>query len=146
MSTNKTETKTIGFFEKYLTVWVLLCIVVGIAIGNYAGDSIQIISSLEIYHVNIPVAILIWMMIYPMMLQVDFSSLKYIGKEKKGLGLTIIVNWLIKPFSMAFFAWLFFHHLYQSWINPDMADQYIAGMILLGAAPCTALSVARSAR
>ena len=139
MSVIKTETKQIAFFEKYLTLWVLLCIIVGIFIGYYVGDDIQFISSMEVNHVNIPVAILIWMMIYPMMLQVDFSSLKYIGKQKKGLGLTVVVNWLIKPFTMAFFAWLFFHHIYGSWVGAEMADQYIAGMILLGAAPCTAM-------
>ena len=96
--------KGIGFFEKYLTVWVLLCIGVGIGIGAVAGDGIQIISSLEIAHVNIPVAILVWLMIYPMMVQIDFGSLKEVGKNAKGLGLTLVVNWLIKPFTMAFFA------------------------------------------
>lgn len=133
--------KQIGFFEKYLTLWVLLCIGVGILIGKLMGDSMEVITGLEIYQVNIPVAILIWMMIYPMMLQVDFSSLKKIGKgdNAKGLALTVIVNWLIKPFTMAFFAWLFFSQLYQAWITPEDADQYIAGAILLGAAPCTAM-------
>lgn len=99
----------------------------------------EIISSWEIAHVNIPVAILIWMMIYPMMVQVDFSSLKEVGKNVKGLGLTVVVNWLIKPFTMAFFAWIFFDYLYSAWISPELADEYIAGAILLGAAPCTAM-------
>jgi ACR3 family arsenite transporter len=131
--------KHIGFFEKYLTLWVALCIAAGIAIGHFAGDSIKILSDLEVYNVNIPVAILIWAMIYPMMLQVDFSSIKDVGKKPKGLLLTITVNWLIKPFTMAFFAWIFFSKLYGAYINPSEAGEYIAGAIILGAAPCTAM-------
>ena len=131
--------KQIGFFEKYLSLWVALCIVIGVAIGNFAGDSIGFLSSMEIYKVNIPVAILIWLMIYPMMLQVDFSSIKNVGKKPKGLVLTLIVNWLIKPFTMAFFAWLFFTKIYAAFISPEQAGEYIAGAILLGAAPCTAM-------
>ncbi|GAB4318282.1 MAG: ACR3 family arsenite efflux transporter [Bacteroidales bacterium] len=131
--------KQIGFFEKYLTLWVALCIAAGIGIGYLAGDGIQVFSNMEIYRVNIPVAILIWLMIYPMMLQVDFSSIKNVGKRPKGLMLTIVVNWLIKPFSMAFFAWIFFSKLYSAIIDPAMAGEYIAGAILLGAAPCTAM-------
>lgn len=133
------EEKKIGFFEKYLSLWVALCISIGILIGHYGGESIQFLSSLEIYNVNIPVAILIWLMIYPMMLQIDFSSIKNIGKKPKGIILTVIVNWLIKPFTMAFFAWIFFSNIYSSFINPDQAGEYIAGAILLGAAPCTAM-------
>lgn len=133
------EQKKIGFFEKYLTLWVLLCIVAGIIIGRLSGENIQIISKWEIYHVNIPVAILIWLMIYPMMVQIDFSSLKKAGTNVKGLSLTVVVNWLIKPFTMALFAWIFFDKLYDAWITPELADQYIAGAILLGAAPCTAM-------
>ncbi|MBN2612386.1 MAG: ACR3 family arsenite efflux transporter [Bacteroidales bacterium] len=131
--------KQIGFFEKYLTLWVALCIAVGIGIGHFAGDGMKIISNLEIYKVNIPVALLIWFMIYPMMLQVDFSSIKNVGKQPKGLILTIVVNWLIKPFTMAFFAWIFFSKLYTAFISPELAGEYIAGAILLGAAPCTAM-------
>ncbi|WP_444542988.1 arsenic resistance protein [Marinilabilia salmonicolor] len=97
-----TQKRKIGFFEKYLTIWVALGILGGIGIGHFAGDSIEIISSLEIAKVNIPVAILIWLMIYPMMLQVDFSSIKKIGKRPKGVVLTLVVNWLIKPFTMHF--------------------------------------------
>ncbi len=133
------EEKHIGFFEKYLTLWVAICIGVGIAIGHFAGSSVEFLSSLEIYRVNIPVAILVWLMIYPMMLQVDFSSIKHVGKKPKGLMLTVVVNWLIKPFTMAFFAWLFFSKLYGAFIHPEMAGEYIAGAILLGAAPCTAM-------
>jgi ACR3 family arsenite transporter len=131
--------KKIGFFEKYLTLWVALCIAAGIAIGSFAGDSIKVLSDLEIYNVNIPVALLIWAMIYPMMLQVDFSSIKNVGKKPKGLLLTLTVNWLIKPFTMAFFAWVFFSKLYGAFINPELAGEYIAGAIILGAAPCTAM-------
>ena len=134
-----TQKRKIGFFEKYLTIWVALGILGGIGIGHFAGDSIEVISSLEIAKVNIPVAILIWLMIYPMMLQVDFSSIKKIGKRPRGVVLTLVVNWLIKPFTMAFFAWLFFSQLYQAWIDPEMAGEYIAGAIILGAAPCTAM-------
>lgn len=128
-----------GKFEKYLTVWVLLCIAVGILIGKIAGDSIGVISGIELYSVNIPVAILVWLMIYPMMVQVDFSSIKNSMKNLKGLGLTVTVNWLIKPFTMAFFAWIFFDKLYQAWLTPEQSDQFIAGAIILGAAPCTAM-------
>ncbi len=133
------ELKKIGFFDKYLSVWVALCIIIGITIGHFAGDNIQVISSLEIAQVNIPVAILIWLMIYPMMLQIDFRSIKEVGKKPKGVILTVVINWLIKPFTMAFFAWLFFSQLYQAWISPEMAGEYIAGAIILGAAPCTAM-------
>ena len=131
--------KQIGFFEKYLTLWVALCIAGGITIGHFTGDSIQFLSKMEIFKVNIPVAILIWLMIYPMMLQVDFSSIKNVGKRPKGLLLTLTINWLIKPFTMAFFAWIFFSKIYGAFIEPDLAGQYIAGAILLGAAPCTAM-------
>ena len=134
-----TEKKQIGFFEKYLSLWVILCIAGGIALGHYNGEQVQFLSKLEIYKVNIPVAILIWLMIYPMMLQVDFSSLKNIRKSPKGLILTVIVNWLVKPFTMAFFAWIFFSKLYGAFIEPELAGEYIAGAILLGAAPCTAM-------
>jgi len=131
--------KQIGFFEKYLSLWVALCIGGGILIGHFAGDNMQWLSSLEFYKVNIPIAILIWAMIYPMMLQVDFSSIKNVGKTPKGLVLTLVVNWLIKPFTMAFFAWIFFTKIYAAFITPEMAGEYIAGAILLGAAPCTAM-------
>ncbi len=131
--------KKIGFFEKYLTLWVALCIVVGIIIGNLAGNSITFLSEMTVFNVNMPVAVLIWLMIYPMMLQVDFSSLKNVGKRPKGIVLTLVINWLIKPFTMAFFAWIFFTKIYSAIIDPSMAGEYIAGAILLGAAPCTAM-------
>lgn len=131
--------KKIGFFERYLTIWVALCIGGGILIGYLAGDSMEFLSKMEIYNVNIPIAILIWLMIYPMMLQIDFSSLKQIGKRPKGIILTVIINWVIKPFTMAFFAWLFFSNIYAAFISPELAGEYIAGAIILGAAPCTAM-------
>lgn len=134
-----TGKKKMAFFERYLSVWVALCIGVGILIGYLAGDDISFLSDMEIYNVNLPIAILIWMMIYPMMLQIDFSSIKGVGKAPKGLIMTVVINWLIKPFTMAFFAWIFFEHLYSAFIDPAMAGEYIAGAILLGAAPCTAM-------
>lgn len=128
-----------GKFEKYLSVWVFICIVAGILFGKIAGDSIQFLTSLEISTINIPVAILVWLMIYPMMVQIDFSSLKNIKNNSAGLGLTVFINWIVKPFTMAFFAWIFFNKIYQAWISPEQAQEYIAGAILLGAAPCTAM-------
>jgi ACR3 family arsenite transporter len=136
MSKNK---KQIGFFEKYLSLWVAICIAGGILLGNIWGDTIQELSKLNIFNVNIPVAVLVWFMIYPMMLQIDFSSIKNVGKKPKGLVLTLVINWLIKPFTMAFFAWIFFSKLYAAFISPELAGEYIAGAILLGAAPCTAM-------
>lgn len=131
--------KTIGVFEKYLTIWVGLGILVGVGLGLLFGDGIEIISRWEVARVNIPVAILIWLMIYPMMLQVDFTSIRQIGKKPRGVVWTVIINWLIKPFTMAFFAWIFFSKLYSAWIDPSLAGEYIAGAIILGAAPCTAM-------
>jgi len=133
------QTKKIGFFERYLSIWVAICIAAGIAIGSFAGESMQLISSWELYGVNIPIAVLIWAMIYPMMLQIDFGSIRNIGRNPKGVVLTVIINWLVKPFTMAFFAWVFFAKLYGAFIEPDLAGEYIAGAILLGAAPCTAM-------
>src|SRR5690606_12159169 len=106
---------------------------------HFAGDSILVISSLEIAQVNIPVAILIWLMIYRMMLQIDFTSIKQVGKKPKGIIITVIINWLIKPFTMAFFAWLLFPHLYHAWISPGVAGEYLAVAIIFGAAPCAAM-------
>lgn len=128
-----------GLFERYLTVWVGLCIIIGIALGQLTGDSIKVLSDLNISTVNIPVAILVWLMIYPMMVQIDFSSISKVGSNPKGLALTLVINWLIKPFTMAFFAWIFFDKLYAAYLTPSLAQEYIAGAILLGAAPCTAM-------
>ena len=131
--------KTIGFFEKYLSIWVALGILAGIGLGYLFGDSIEVISSIEFAKVNIPVAILIWLMIYPMMLQVDFTSIMQVRKKPRGIVWTLIINWAIKPFTMAFFAWIFFSKIYSAWIDPALAGEYIAGAIILGAAPCTAM-------
>lgn len=131
--------KEIGFFEKYLSLWVVLCIVLGLTLGQFFGNSISILSGFNIGTVNMPVALLVWLMIYPMMVQIDFSSIKNVGKNPKGLFLTVFINWFIKPFTMALFAFVFFGKLYSAWITPEMAQQYIAGAILLGAAPCTAM-------
>ncbi|MEX0685860.1 MAG: ACR3 family arsenite efflux transporter [Balneolales bacterium] len=131
--------KRMAFFERYLSLWVALCILGGILIGYIAGDSMEFLSKMELYRVNIPIAILIWMMIYPMMLQIDFSSINKIRKRPKGIVLTVVMNWLVKPFTMAFFAWLFFSNIYSAFISPDLAKEYIAGAIILGAAPCTAM-------
>src|SRR5690554_1328396 len=108
-----------SFFERYLSIWVLICIAIGIGVGYLAGDSIEIISRWEFYQVNIPVAILIWLMIFPMMLQVDFASLKEVRKSPKGVVWTVIINWAIKPFTMALFAWIFFDQLYSAFLSPE---------------------------
>ncbi len=134
-----TAKKEIAFFEKYLSIWVALCILGGIGIGFLAGDAMQVMSTWEIYNVNIPIAILIWMMIYPMMLQIDFTSIREVGKRPKGIFLTLVMNWLVKPFTMAFFAWIFFTKIFAAFIDPALAGEYIAGAIILGAAPCTAM-------
>ena len=128
-----------GIFERYLSVWVGLCILLGLVFGDLLPDVFAIIAKLEVANVNLVVAVLIWMMIYPMMVQVDFSSIKDIGQRPKGLFLTVVVNWLIKPFTMAFLAWLFFRVFYAGLFEADIANEYIAGMILLGVAPCTAM-------
>ncbi len=133
------EKKKIAFFEKYLSLWVALCIVGGIFIGYLATDAMLLMSTWEVYQVNIPIAILIWMMIYPMMLQIDFSSIKDVGKRPKGIVLTVVMNWVVKPFTMAFFAWIFFEKIFAAFIDPALAGEYIAGAIILGAAPCTAM-------
>jgi ACR3 family arsenite transporter len=133
------ESDQMGFFERYLSLWVALCIIGGIVLGKLLGSSIEFLSSMNIATVNIPVAVLVWLMIFPMMVQIDFSSIKEVGKNPRGLALTLIINWLIKPFTMAFFAWIFFDKLYAAYLSPELAQEYIAGAILLGAAPCTAM-------
>ncbi|MEP1553642.1 ACR3 family arsenite efflux transporter [Paraglaciecola sp.] len=128
-----------GLFERYLSVWVALSIVAGVILGSHVPDAFATIASLEYAHVNIVVAVLIWLMVYPMMIQIDFSSIKDVGKKPKGLVLTLVVNWLIKPFTMAALGWLFFKGFFADWVDPQSANEYIAGMILLGVAPCTAM-------
>ncbi|MCT2399267.1 ACR3 family arsenite efflux transporter [Novosphingobium mangrovi (ex Huang et al. 2023)] len=129
----------LGVFERYLSLWVLLAILAGIALGLAAPGSVGVLASLEYASVNLVVAVLIWAMIYPMMVGVDFASVRDIGRRPKGLVITLVVNWLVKPFTMAALAVLFFGHLYAGFMAPGEADQYIAGLILLGAAPCTAM-------
>ena len=128
-----------GFFERYLSVWVGLCIVAGVGLGYAMPGVFASIAALEYAHVNLVVAVLIWLMIYPMMVQIDFGSIKDVGKKPKGLVLTLVVNWLIKPFTMALLGWLFFKGIFADWVDPQTATEYIAGMILLGVAPCTAM-------
>lgn len=128
-----------GIFERYLSLWVGLCIVAGLLLGNLAPQLFQAIAAMEIAHVNLPVAVFIWVMIYPMMVQVDFSSIRHVGDKPKGLALTLVVNWLIKPFTMAALGWLFFRVIFADLVDPQTASEYIAGMILLGVAPCTAM-------
>ncbi len=128
-----------GRFERYLSIWVALCIGAGVVLGNAAPGLFAIIAGVEIARVNLVVALLIWVMIYPMMVQIDFTAIKDIGKRPRGLILTLVINWLIKPFSMALLGWLFFRVFFAGWVDPDTAGEYIAGMILLGVAPCTAM-------
>ena len=128
-----------GIFERYLSLWVGLSIALGVILGLWQPDVFQVIADLEIAHVNIVVAVFIWVMIYPMMVQIDFSAIKYVGKNPKGLVLTIVINWLVKPFTMAALGWLFFNFLFADLVEPTSAQEYIAGMILLGVAPCTAM-------
>ena len=126
-------------FDRYLSVWVALCMVVGVLIGKTLPEPIAALRAMEISHINLPIAGLIWLMIYPMMLKVDFGSVLNVGKNPKGLLITLFVNWLVKPFSMAFLGWLFFKHIFAPWIGAETADQYVAGVIILAAAPCTAM-------
>jgi len=128
-----------GIFERYLTLWVGLCILAGVLLGNLIPGLFAQVAALEFAHVNLVVALFIWVMIYPMMVQIDFSAVKDVGKRPKGLLLTLTINWLIKPFTMALLGWLFFRVLFADWVDPHSAGEYIAGMILLGVAPCTAM-------
>ena len=128
-----------GIFERYLSLWVGLSILLGVLLGLWQPTLFQMIANLEIAHVNVVVAVFIWVMIYPMMVQIDFSAIKDVGKNPKGLLLTVIINWLIKPFTMAALGWLFFNVLFVDLVDPVSAQEYIAGMILLGVAPCTAM-------
>lgn len=129
----------LGFFERYLSLWVALCIAAGVGLGSAIPDVFQAIAGLEYAQVNLVVAVLIWVMIYPMMVNVDFTSVRKVGRKPKGLCITLVVNWLIKPFTMAALGLLFFEYLFAGLVQPDTAKEYIAGMILLGVAPCTAM-------
>jgi arsenite transporter len=131
--------KGLGTFERYLTLWVALCIVAGVAIGQYLPIVPETLGRFTYAEVSVPIAVLIWLMIFPMMLQIDFGSVLGVRRQPKGITITLVVNWLIKPFSMLFFAWLFLQVIFAPFITEELALQYVAGAILLGAAPCTAM-------
>ncbi len=137
-----TTVRRLAFFERYLSLWVVLCMAVGIAAGKLVPTAVQAIRGLEFgqgSQINVPIAVLIWLMITPMMMKVDFTAIKNVGKKPAGLVVTLFVNWLVKPFSMAFLAWVFFRLVFRVFIGAGEADQYIAGCIILAAAPCTAM-------
>ncbi len=134
--------KRLSLFERYLTLWVGLCMFAGLALGKWLPGLVRLLRGMEFgrgSQVNLPIAVLIWLMIVPMMMKVDFGSIRDIGRKPRGLLVTLFVNWLVKPFSMALIAWLFFRHVFAAWITASQADQYIAGCIILAAAPCTAM-------
>jgi len=133
------EGQPLGFFERYLTVWVFLCIAAGIGLGQLFPSAFQTIGRLEVARVNLPVAALIWLMIVPMLLKVDFGALHEVRRHWRGIGVTLFINWGVKPFSMALLGWLFIRHAFAQWLPTDQLDSYIAGLILLAAAPCTAM-------
>lgn len=128
-----------GFFERYLSLWVGLCLLAGVLLGSWVPEVFQAVAALEIAHVNLPIAAFIWLMIYPMMVQIDFAAIKAVRKQPQGLLLTIVINWLVKPLTMAALGWLFFRVVFVDLVDPQSATEYIAGMILLGVAPCTAM-------
>jgi ACR3 family arsenite transporter len=134
-----TQPASMSLFERYLTVWVFLCIVAGIALGQILPGPVQAIGRMEIAKVNLPVGLLIWVMIIPMLLKVDFGALAQVKSHWRGIGVTLFVNWAVKPFSMALLGWIFVRHVFADWLPADQADSYIAGLILLAAAPCTAM-------
>ncbi len=137
--TVSTTTSRLDVFERYLSAWVALCIAAGVVIGSVASGVVGVLSRLEVRHVNLPIALLIWLMIYPMMVRIDFGSLRDVGRRPAGLLIVVFVNWLVKPFSMATLGWLFFKHLFAGLVGPELGDQYLAGTIILAAAPCTAM-------
>lgn len=138
-SASVSASASMSFFERYLTVWVFLCIVAGIVVGQFAPTFSHAIGRMEIAQVNLPVGLLIWVMIIPMLVKVDFSALQEMRQHIRGIGVTLFVNWLVKPFSMAFLGWLFIRHLFAPMLPAEQIDSYIAGLILLAAAPCTAM-------
>ena len=133
------EKRTLGLFEKYLTLWVIICIIAGILFGKILPDMAEFLNTLQYFQVSIPIAICLFFMIYPIMVQIDFKKVIEAGKTPKPVALTLFVNWAIKPFTMAFFAWLFMSVIFASFLSPTLASEYTAGMILLGVAPCTAM-------
>jgi ACR3 family arsenite transporter len=139
LSTSASKVSPLGAFERWLTVWVGLGILAGVGLGLVAPSAFQAVATLEVAHVNLVVAVFIWVMIYPMMIQIDWSAVKGVGRKPRGLILTLVINWLVKPFTMAALGILFFQHVFAPWVSPQSASEYIAGMILLGVAPCTAM-------
>ena len=128
-----------NLFERYLTVWVFLCIIVGVLLGQFLPSVFHAIADIEVARVNIPVGVLVWVMIIPMLLSIDFGALHQVKQHSRGIGVTLFVNWMVKPFSMAFLGWLFIRHVFAEYLPQDQLDSYIAGLILLAAAPCTAM-------
>ena len=139
VATKQASGAPLGFFERYLTLWVFLCIVAGTLLGLLVPEAAQAIGALEVAQVNLPVGLLIWVMIIPMLMKIDFAALHEVRQQKAGMGVTLLVNWAIKPFSMALIGWLFIKVLFADWLPADELDSYMAGLILLGAAPCTAM-------
>ncbi len=137
--TDRAGTKRLTVFERYLSLWVALSIVAGVALGKLAPGPFVALSRIEVSHVNLPIAVLIWLMIYPMMLRIDFAALRSVGRRPKGILIVLFVNWMVKPFSMALLGWIFFKHVFAGLIGPQLGDQYLAGAIILAAAPCTAM-------
>ena len=135
----KSAGAAMGFFERYLSVWVICCIIAGIGLGHWIPAFFQRVGSLEIARINLPVAILLWLMIVPMLLKIDLKALRHVGEHWRGIGVTLFVNWGVKPFSMALLGWLFIGYLFRGWLPEEQIDSYIAGLILLAAAPCTAM-------
>jgi ACR3 family arsenite transporter len=139
IASNKSSARKISFFERYLTLWVFLCIIAGISLGHWLPVPFQFLGRLEIAQVNLPVAVLIWLMIIPMLLKIDFRALHHVKEHWRGVGVTLFVNWAVKPFSMALLGWIFIRGVFSQWLPADQIDSYIAGLILLAAAPCTAM-------
>ena len=139
MNATSETLRPMSLFERYLTVWVLLCIACGIALGQFAPGVFQAIGRMEVAQVNLPVGLLIWVMVIPMLLKVDFGALGQVGQHWRGIGVTLFINWAVKPFSMALLAWIFIRQVFAQWLPADQLDSYVAGLILLAAAPCTAM-------
>jgi arsenite transporter len=137
--TDSSARKRLQVFDRYLSLWVMLCIVGGIIIGKVSPGLVGALSRLQVSYVNLPIAVLIWLMMYPMMVRIDFTALRGVGRRPKGILLTLFINWFVKPFSMAFLGWLFFKHVFAGIIGPELGDQYLAGTVLLAAAPCTGM-------
>ena len=139
VTARQSEGAQLGIFERYLTLWVALCIVAGVALGHLFPGLFHAIGNAEVAHVNLPVAALIWVMIIPMLVKIDFTALKQVTQHWRGIGVTLFINWAVKPFSMALLGWIFVRHVFAPWLPAEQADSYVAGLILLAAAPCTAM-------